>query len=98
LGQEDDPKFDWDEANLGHIARHDVTPEEVESALRNDPLDLGYEHMGGEDRWTILGHTDQLRVLVIVFTVRGEAFRAVTARDVPRKRRLQYLRMRRPVS
>jgi uncharacterized DUF497 family protein len=31
-------KFDWDDANAGHIARHGVTPEEVEQAFANDPL------------------------------------------------------------
>jgi hypothetical protein len=31
-------KFDWDEANTGHIALHDVTLEEVEQAFANDPL------------------------------------------------------------
>ena len=30
-------KFDWDDANTGHIARHGVTPQEVEQALANSP-------------------------------------------------------------
>jgi uncharacterized DUF497 family protein len=30
-------EFDWDEANRKHIARHAVTPEEVEQALRTNP-------------------------------------------------------------
>jgi hypothetical protein len=32
--------FDWDDANLLHIAQHDVTPEEAEYVLFHDPLDL----------------------------------------------------------
>jgi hypothetical protein len=31
--------FDWDEFNAGHIARHGITPQEVEQVLRNDPAD-----------------------------------------------------------
>ena len=39
MGQEDDPKFDWDEANLGHIARHKLASREVEEAFANDLID-----------------------------------------------------------
>ena len=30
--------FDWDAANLGHIAKHDVTPEEAEQVILGNPL------------------------------------------------------------
>ena len=29
---------DWDEANIAHIARHGITPEECEETYRNGPL------------------------------------------------------------
>jgi uncharacterized DUF497 family protein len=32
--------FDWDDANVDHLARHDVTPEEAEEALL-DPRRIG---------------------------------------------------------
>ena len=35
--------FDWDSANIGHIAEHDVTPEEVEDVLLGDSLDLNFQ-------------------------------------------------------
>ena len=35
--------FDWDEANIGHVARHGVLPDETEQVILNDPLDLGME-------------------------------------------------------
>lgn len=31
-------RFDWDDANTGHIARHSVMPKEVEQAFASDPL------------------------------------------------------------
>jgi len=31
-------RFDWDDANTAHIARHSVTPKEVEQAFANNPL------------------------------------------------------------
>jgi uncharacterized DUF497 family protein len=44
-------KFDWDDANAGHIERHGVTPEEVEQAFGNEPLVvLGRGKRGGEER------------------------------------------------
>lgn len=38
-----DANFEWDDANIAHIAEHDVTPEESEQALLNDPLELGFD-------------------------------------------------------
>jgi hypothetical protein len=33
-------EFDWDDGNTRHLAIHDVTPDEFEQVLNNDPLDL----------------------------------------------------------
>jgi hypothetical protein len=41
-------ELDWDEANLGHVARHSVLPEEAEQVILNDPVDLGMEIVEGE--------------------------------------------------
>jgi hypothetical protein len=51
----DELVFDWDEANLAHIARHKVTPEEVEQVFANDPMDLSAEVVNGEERYTSVG-------------------------------------------
>ena len=50
--------FEWDDANVDHIARHDVRPEEAEDAL-TDPLRIGAPAYAaeGERRWAILGAT-----------------------------------------
>jgi hypothetical protein len=37
--------FDWDEANLAHIARHGVTREEVEDAISIAPIDLMRQYL-----------------------------------------------------
>jgi uncharacterized DUF497 family protein len=67
--------FDWDRANVAHIARHRVTPDEAEQAPVNDAFDVNYEVVGGEKRWTSLGHTNSFRVLVVVWSLRGDAIR-----------------------
>jgi uncharacterized DUF497 family protein len=89
---DDDLRFDWDRANAEHIARHSVKPDEAEQAILNDPLDLNYEVIDGEELWTALGHTDSFRVLLLVWTVRREALRIVTARAVGKRARDTYLR------
>ena len=51
-------KFDWDDANTGHIARHSVTPEVVEQAFANHPLVvLATRKRGGESRVLCAGLT-----------------------------------------
>jgi len=77
---------------VAHIARHHVTPDEAEQALLNDPFDVNYEVVGGEERWTSLGHTNSLRVLVVVWSVRGDAVRVITARPAGKRLRGAYFR------
>lgn len=91
----EETKFDWDGANRRHIARYKVTPEEAEQVLLNDPFDLRYEVAGGEERWTAIGHTNDVRVLIVVWTVReDERIRVITARAAGKSARAIYLRER----
>ncbi|HXB74510.1 MAG TPA: BrnT family toxin [Candidatus Acidoferrales bacterium] len=69
----DELVFDWDEANVAHVARHNVMPEEVEQVFANDPMDLCVEVVDGEECYTGVGHTNRFRVLVRVWTMRGDA-------------------------
>jgi len=85
-------EFDWDEGNIGHIARHEVTPTEAEQAIRNDPLDLGGETVDGEERFLSLGLTGSGRLLVVVTTMRGRRTRVVTAYGAGRRLALLFAR------
>ena len=84
-------RFDWDKANSEHIALHGVKPAEAEQALENDPFDLNYEVVEAEDRWISIGHTDRLRVLKLVWALRGDAVRVVTALDASKNEARAYL-------
>jgi hypothetical protein len=87
-----DELFDWDSANIGHIAEHDVTPDEAEDVVLGDPLELGCEKsVDGEDRWTYVGETSLGQVLQVVITLRGEKIRVVTAYEPTRRDKLLYL-------
>ena len=83
-------KFDWDEGNIAHIARHDVLPSEVEQVFGNGTVDVGFEVTGGEERWTSIGHSAVLRVLIVVWTMRGELVRAVTAFEAGNRAAAEY--------
>lgn len=84
--------FDWDSANIGHIAEHDVTPEETEQVILSDPLELDFDQdRNGEERWTYLGETDRGRILTVIITLRSEKMRVVTAFDAERQDKLLYL-------
>jgi len=84
-------EFDWDAANLSHIAEHGVTPEEAAQVLDNDPVDLDYHVVESEERWVTVGVTNRGRFLVVVWTIRGSAIRVVTAFDADRRYQRVYL-------
>lgn len=88
----DNSIFDWDDANIGHIAEHDITPEEAEEVLLGDPLEMDCETGdNGEDRWTYAGETNRSKILQVVITLRGEKIRVVTAFEATRRDKLLYL-------
>jgi hypothetical protein len=82
--------FDWDSANIEHIACHNVTQEEAEQVIENDPLDAPAALRNGEKRTVNLGKTDVGRVLVVVVTERNSMYRVVTARPANKKERAFY--------
>ncbi|MGA2329414.1 MAG: BrnT family toxin [Bryobacteraceae bacterium] len=83
-------EFEWDEANVRHIARHAATPEEAEQVLLNDPLVVAVQLRQGEQRVLCLGEPDAGRLLTVVFTKRTGKIRIVTAHPMNRKQRAAY--------
>jgi len=83
--------FEWDQANLDHIARHGVTFEEAEEALNSDTLELEYAEIHGEQRMHELGATATGRILKVVTIIRNGKVRVVTAYDASRQMKLAYL-------
>ena len=80
----------WDVDSIFHIARHNVTPEEVEQAVfEGERIIL----KGKEKRYVILSQCGSGRHLVVVvaFQMKGRA-RIITARDMNRKERAYYKR------
>ena len=87
--------FDWDAQNIAHIARHGVTPDEAEQALDIAPIEIMEQVIDGEVRRMEIGHTQAMRILVVITTPRGELLRVATAYPAPPAMRERYLRLRR---
>lgn len=74
-------KFDWDEHNEAHLAKHGINRAETEDVLSGNHILLEYQTEGDEQRWVAVGATRVGRILNIVFAVRGEAMRPITGWD-----------------
>jgi uncharacterized protein len=83
-------RFEWDDGNVEHIARHLILPEEVEEVLANAPVDLGAYIRNGEERLNHIGRTNAGRFLVVVTTQRGTFARVVTAYPANQELRTLY--------
>jgi uncharacterized DUF497 family protein len=85
--------FQWDEGNTEkNWSKHQVSTAECEQVFFNQPLVVApdVKHSGQEERFYALGQTDPERLLFVVFTLRGELIRVVSARDMSRKERKVY--------
>jgi hypothetical protein len=85
--------FEWDADNLRKLVPHKLTPEEVESVLRDDyALPAESQVVDGEERQVLFGMTNTGRILRLIWTLRGERVRIVTAHHATRGQRRRYIR------
>jgi len=85
--------FQWDAGNADkNWIAHKVTRTECEQIFFNRPLITahGKDHVEHELRYYALGQTDSGRVLFVVFTIRDELVRVISARDMSRRERRIY--------
>lgn len=85
--------FDWDQGNLEkNWIKHQVAPFECEQIFFNQPLVVANDdkHSKDEKRYYALGRSDEDRCLFVVFTVRGDLIRIISARDMNKKERKIY--------
>ena len=85
--------FEWDESKArGNRKKHGVSFEEASTAF-SDPLSRTISdplHSQEEDRFVMLGESHQNRLLVVVFTERGDNIRIISARCASRRERKNY--------
>ena len=85
--------FEWNK-NKAHqnVLKHGVSFEEASTAFHdkmsitiNDPL-----HSEDEDRFVLIGYSENNRLLVVVHTDRNNRTRIISARIATKKERLKY--------
>ncbi len=85
--------FEWDPRKARrNLTIHGVSFDEASTAFRdplsktiNDPL-----HSEDEERFVLLGHSHQNRLLVVVHTERGDRIRLISARLASNRERVGY--------
>lgn len=85
--------FEWDEWNSTKICeKHSVSLAECEQVFFNEPLVVAEDtkHSDVEQRFYVLGATDKARLFFLVFTLRDNRIRVITARSMNRKERRIY--------
>ena len=82
-------EFQWDEGNQEkNWKKHQVTQREAEEVFsdQNKRIAKDFLHSEKEDRYLLIGATAQGRKLFIVFTLRGQRVRVISARDLNKKK------------
>nr|WP_281719785.1 BrnT family toxin [Nitrosomonas nitrosa] len=81
--------FEWDEGNQEkNWHKHRVTQEEAEQVFL-DPHKQDYPdpaHSKKELRKILVGRTLKGRMLLLVYTIRGDAIRIISARDLNKRK------------
>jgi len=85
--------FDWDKGNKEkNWEKHQVDYTECEQVFFNKPLLIGKDtgHSFQEQRYYVLGQSDAGRTLFLIFTIRDNKIRVISARDQSKKERAIY--------
>jgi uncharacterized DUF497 family protein len=85
--------FEWDAGNSQkNWTSHRVTQAEAEEVFFNLPVFLleDAKHSARERRYNVLGRSNGDRLLSVIFTVRGDRVRVISARPMSRKERTAY--------
>jgi uncharacterized DUF497 family protein len=85
--------FEWDSANIyKNEKKHGIHWSKIEEIFFNEPLLIyeDFKHSEDECRCYALGKTDDETLLFVVFTVRNNKIRVISARKMNKKERKIY--------
>ncbi|MCT7982798.1 BrnT family toxin [Laspinema sp. A4] len=86
-------EFEWNEAKAAsNFVKHGVSFEEAKTVFA-DPLYVDFydpDHSEEEDRYIIMGESQQGRLLLVAYTERGKGIRIISARTVTQSERRTY--------
>ena len=89
-------EFRWDKGNkYKNWNRHKVRIQEAEEVFKNEPNFVfpDKRHSREEKRNGIFGITNEARPLTIIFTIREEKIRVISARDMSKKERRAFRKL-----
>jgi len=85
-------EFEWDDGNIEHIARHGVSPDEVEDVAFDDEP---WIRKGKKGTRYMLGYSVAGRYLFVVYVLPGKGIaRVITAMDMDDKTKKRYRKRR----
>lgn len=87
--------FIWDRGNeTKNAEKHGVKKNECEQIFFDTPIYFSdIKHSKIEERYISQGETVDGRKLLIIFTIRNEKIRIISARDQNKKEKLKYLKL-----
>ena len=94
---EEPVEFEWDKGNIEkNWNKHKVSFKEAEQPFVNNEKFIfpDENHSSSENRLALFGITDKGRKLSIVFTIRSGKVRIIMARDMSKKERRDYEKLK----
>lgn len=86
-------QFEWNnEKAASNLAKHGVSFEEAKTVF-DDPLYVDFydpDHSEDEERYLIVGHSNQGKLLIVSYTEKKDSIRLISAREVTRTEREAY--------
>ena len=85
--------FQWDKGNIDkNLLKHGINDQECEEVFfdSNKKILKDILHSGKEDRYILLGQTKLGRLLFVVFTIRNNKIRIISARNLNKKEKHLY--------
>lgn len=84
-------EFEWDDEKAqSNLVKHGVTFEEAVEAFFDPFYQTGDASVDDEQRDFVLGYSTALRLLLVIYTERGERTRIISARPATRHERKLY--------
>jgi uncharacterized DUF497 family protein len=83
-------EFDWDGGNWPKCGKHGLSKEEIEFVLESDPL-IYPDAFPAETRFNAVGVTKVGRLAFVVYTMRNDKFRPISARFIHTKVKNRYV-------
>lgn len=85
--------FEWDKGNIDKsYQKHGIAPKESEEVFLDENLKVirDIKHSQKENRLIALGKTFEEKMLFIVFIIRKNKIRIISARNINRKEKREY--------